>query len=99
MTHSNTALFYFLSQGLADINKTLKQVFLLMPQYCLGRGLFDMAKNQLFADVYAQFGENRLPDPFSWNIVGRNLFSMFMLGILFFIINLLIEYKFFIRSR
>ena len=89
----------FLSQGLKDINKILKQVFLLLPQYCLGRGLFDMAKNQLFADVYARFGENKLQSPFEWDIVGRNLFSMFMLGILFFIINLLIEYKFFIKSR
>ncbi|XP_045158186.2 phospholipid-transporting ATPase ABCA1-like isoform X2 [Mercenaria mercenaria] len=86
-------------EGLKDINNILKQVFLLLPQYCLGRGLFDMAKNQLFADVYARFGENMLPSPFEWKIVGRNLFSMFMLGILFFIINLLIEYKFFIRSR
>ncbi|XP_060560202.1 phospholipid-transporting ATPase ABCA1-like [Ruditapes philippinarum] len=86
-------------EGLRDINKILKQVFLLLPQYCLGRGLFDMAKNQLFADVYARFGENKLQSPFKWDIVGRNLFSMFMLGILFFIINLLIEYKFFIKSR
>ncbi|XP_052776388.1 phospholipid-transporting ATPase ABCA1-like isoform X2 [Mya arenaria] len=86
-------------EGLKDINKVLKQVFLLMPQYCLGRGLFDMAKNQLFADVYAEFGINKLPNPFKWDIVGRNLFCMFMLGILFFIINLLIEYRFFIPSR
>lgn len=60
-----------------------------------------MAKNQLFADVYARAGfeGKSLQSPFGWDVVGRNLFSMFMLGILFFIINLLIEYKFFIRSR
>lgn len=36
---------------------------------------------------------------FQWNYVGRNLFALFMLGILFFIINWLIEYKFFITWR
>lgn len=98
----STFIIEFLEEDdeeLKDINKVLKQVFLLLPQYCLGRGLFDMAKNQLFADVYARFGMNKLPSPFQWKIVGRNLFSMFMLGILFFILNLLIEYRFFIRSR
>ncbi|XP_052284173.1 phospholipid-transporting ATPase ABCA1-like isoform X3 [Dreissena polymorpha] len=97
-----TFIIEFLEQddeSLKDINLVLKQVFLLLPQYCLGRGLFDLAKNQLFADVYAAFGENRLPDPFAWKQVGRNLFSMFMLGILFFTLNLLIEYNFFIKSR
>ncbi|WAR23494.1 ABCA1-like protein [Mya arenaria] len=85
--------------GLKNINRHLKQVFLLLPQYCLGRGLFDLAKNQLFADVYAEFGINKLSNPLKWDIVGRNLFCMFMLGILFFIINLLIEYRLFLHSR
>ena len=49
-------LIISLLQDLKDINAILQKVFLLMPQYCLGRGLFDMAKNQLFADVYARLG-------------------------------------------
>ena len=50
--------------------------------------------------VFIFTGEgNKLPNPFDWVQVGRNLFAMFMLGILFFIINLLIEYNFFIKSR
>ena len=32
---------------LKDINEILKQVFLILPHYCLGRGLIDMAKFQL----------------------------------------------------
>lgn len=87
------------TQELADTNKILKQVFLLLPQYCLGRGLFDMAKNQLYSDVYARLGVTYTLSPFKWDQVGRNLFSMFMLGILFFIVNLLIEYSFFIKFR
>lgn len=66
----------------------------MLPQYCLGRGLFDMAKNQLYADVYAEFGVTRVINPFKWDQVGRNLFAMFMLGILFFLLNLMFEYNF-----
>ena len=38
------------------VNSYLKKIFLIFPQYCLGRGLIDMAINQAYADAYAQFG-------------------------------------------
>ena len=38
-------------------------------------------------------------DIFEWKIVGRNLFALFMTGIGFFILNVLIEYNFFIKWR
>ncbi|KAL3869286.1 hypothetical protein ACJMK2_041989, partial [Sinanodonta woodiana] len=85
--------------SLKSINDILRQVFLLLPQYCLGRGLIDMARNQLYSDAYKRFGENRFVNPFKWDQVGRNLLSLFMLGILFFALNLLIEYNFFIRTK
>lgn len=44
-------------QDLKDINTILKQVFLLLPHYCLGRGLIDMASLQLRADVTARLGQ------------------------------------------
>ncbi|XP_064626259.1 phospholipid-transporting ATPase ABCA1-like isoform X3 [Lineus longissimus] len=84
---------------LADINNVLKQVFLILPQYCLGRGLIDLSKNQLFADTLASFGENTFKDPFSWDICGRNLLAMFCEGIFFFALALLIEYNFFCKPR
>ncbi|CAG5131578.1 unnamed protein product, partial [Candidula unifasciata] len=81
---------------LKDINSILKQVFLLLPHYCLGRGLIDMAALQLRADVTARLGDEYTYNLFDWDVVGRNLFSMIMLGLLFNILNLLIEYKFFL---
>ena len=40
-----------------------------------------------------------LEDPFKWEIVGRNLFAMFVCGIGYFIFTILVQYKFFIKSR
>ena len=45
-----------LLQELVVINDMLKRIFLIFPNYCLGRGLIDLAKNQ-FMDVFDRFGE------------------------------------------
>ena len=44
-------------------------------------------------------GEEVSYNLFTWGIIGRNLFSLFMIGIFSFLINLLIEYRFFINGR
>ncbi|ESP01294.1 hypothetical protein LOTGIDRAFT_212836 [Lottia gigantea] len=85
---------------LADINTILKSVFLVLPHYCLGRGLIDMTRNQLQYDLTKQFFPDAKPSNIlAWDLVGRNLFSLAMLGIFFFILNWLIEYRFFIKPR
>uniref|UniRef100_A0A4W3GYM2 ATP-binding cassette sub-family A member 1-like n=1 Tax=Callorhinchus milii TaxID=7868 RepID=A0A4W3GYM2_CALMI len=81
------------------INDVLKQLLLIFPHFCLGRGLIDMAKNQGIADAYARFGEDRFQSPFEWNLVGKNLFAMFVQGMVLFMFTILLEYTFFIRSR
>ena len=49
---------YFFSfwKELIQINDMLKTIFLIFPNYCLGRGLIDLAKNQ-FMDVFERFGK------------------------------------------
>lgn len=37
-------------------NEWLKKALLVLPHFCLGRGLIDMAMNQAVTDVYARFG-------------------------------------------
>ncbi|XP_078575167.1 phospholipid-transporting ATPase ABCA1-like isoform X1 [Branchiostoma floridae x Branchiostoma japonicum] len=86
-------------QEIITINNYLRQVFLIFPHFCLGRGLMDMARNQLYADAFSRFGENTFKNPFAWDLVGRNLFSMVMQGIIFFAFTLLVEYRFFIKPR
>lgn len=43
-------------QEIGGINDILKNVLLIFPHFCLGRGLIDMVKNQAMADALERFG-------------------------------------------
>ena len=60
-----------LLQDLIAINNMLKRIFLIFPNYCLGRGLIDLAKNQ-FMDVFDRFGECRSSFGFVTFFLTRN---------------------------
>ncbi|TMS09014.1 Retinal-specific ATP-binding cassette transporter [Larimichthys crocea] len=77
-------------------NQLLKTVLLLFPHYCLGRGLIDMAMNQAVTDIYARFGEDYSPDPYKWDFIGKNLFCMAVEGVVYFILNIFFQYRFFL---
>ncbi|XP_052825678.1 phospholipid-transporting ATPase ABCA7 isoform X2 [Octopus bimaculoides] len=81
-------------EELRYVNDILKKVFLLLPQYCFGRGLVQMAQDQLIYEISERFGETVYLNPFEWNKIGQNLFALFILGIIFFTITLLLEYSF-----
>ncbi|XP_031735236.1 retinal-specific phospholipid-transporting ATPase ABCA4-like isoform X4 [Anarrhichthys ocellatus] len=81
--------------ALYKLNQLLKAVLLIFPHYCLGRGLIDMAMNQAVTDIYARFGEDYSPDPYNWNFIGKNLFCMAVEGFVYFILNILFQYRFF----
>uniref|UniRef100_A0A672PFS8 P-type phospholipid transporter n=1 Tax=Sinocyclocheilus grahami TaxID=75366 RepID=A0A672PFS8_SINGR len=49
----------FGNNEIGGINDILKNVLLIFPHFCLGRGLIDMVKNQAMADALERFGENR----------------------------------------
>ena len=44
-------------QSLLIFNEWLKKGLLVLPHFCLGRGLIDLAMNQDVTDVYARFGK------------------------------------------
>ncbi|KAF3697971.1 ATP-binding cassette sub-family A member 7 [Channa argus] len=85
--------------NVSRINNIVKQVLLIFPHFCLGRGLIDMAKNQAMATLFSSFGEDRFKDPLSWEMVGKNLCAMAIQGIVMFVITILIQYKFFCKPR
>uniref|UniRef100_A0A3Q3W540 P-type phospholipid transporter n=1 Tax=Mola mola TaxID=94237 RepID=A0A3Q3W540_MOLML len=82
--------------ALYKLNQLLKTVLLIFPHYCLGRGLIDMAMNQALTDIYARFGEDYSPDPYSWDFIGKNLFCMAVEGFVYFILTILFQYRFFL---
>ncbi|XP_023665182.2 phospholipid-transporting ATPase ABCA1-like [Paramormyrops kingsleyae] len=89
----------FDDENISRINDIVKQVLLIFPHFCLGRGLIDMAKNQAMATLFISFGEDRFQNPLSWAMVGKNLCAMAIQGILMFTLTLLIQYKFFFKPR
>ncbi|XP_033117050.1 phospholipid-transporting ATPase ABCA1-like isoform X2 [Anneissia japonica] len=102
VTMSATFILEFLSEDehLTNVNNMLKILFLVFPQYCLGRGLIDMATNQLYADTFSKYtGFYEFSSPLNWEKVGRNLFALLLEGFIFFALTLLIQYKFFVRPR
>uniref|UniRef100_A0A8C4P0T0 P-type phospholipid transporter n=1 Tax=Dicentrarchus labrax TaxID=13489 RepID=A0A8C4P0T0_DICLA len=84
------------NRPLLMFNEWLKKGLLVLPHFCLGRGLIDMAMNQAVTDVYARFGEEYTQDPFRWDFVGKNVAFMAVEGFVYFILNLLIQYRFFL---
>uniref|UniRef100_A0A673JL01 P-type phospholipid transporter n=1 Tax=Sinocyclocheilus rhinocerous TaxID=307959 RepID=A0A673JL01_9TELE len=85
----------FGNNEIGGINDILKNVLLIFPHFCLGRGLIDMVKNQAMADALERFGKitmnsrNRFRSPLEWDMV----------GVVFFIITVLIQYRFFFEPN
>uniref|UniRef100_A0AAR2L9H2 P-type phospholipid transporter n=1 Tax=Pygocentrus nattereri TaxID=42514 RepID=A0AAR2L9H2_PYGNA len=94
---STFVLELFGNNEIGGINDILKNVLLIFPHFCLGRGLIDMVKNQAMADALERFGENRFRSPLAWDMVGKNLFAMAVEGVVFFIITVFIQYRFFFK--
>ena len=85
---------------LAQINKTLKPLFIILfPHYCLGQGFIVMTLLYNTAETNAILGRNRQYDPFLFKNVGQNLLAMSIQGVFYYILNMLIQYKFFIRIK
>uniref|UniRef100_A0A669E1K7 ABC transporter domain-containing protein n=1 Tax=Oreochromis niloticus TaxID=8128 RepID=A0A669E1K7_ORENI len=78
----------FDDDNIIHINNIVKQVLLIFPHFCLGRGLIDMAKNQAMATLYR---EDRFKNPLSWDMVGKNLCAMSIQGIVMFAVTILIQ--------
>uniref|UniRef100_A0A7N8WNF1 Phospholipid-transporting ATPase ABCA1-like n=1 Tax=Mastacembelus armatus TaxID=205130 RepID=A0A7N8WNF1_9TELE len=94
-----TFVMELFNDNVSNINNIVKQVLLIFPHFCLGRGLIDMAKNQAMANLFSSFGEDRFKDPLSWDMVGKNLCAMSIQGVVMFAITILIQYKFFCKPR
>ena len=84
---------------LKNVNDKLKVLFLILsPHYCLGRGILDLTVQYQFAQARKNLGLTSSYSGFDFNIIGKNILSLFIQGIVFFILNMLIEYRFFIRT-
>lgn len=89
-------------ESLVTVDYVLQRLFLLFPPFCLGEGLVDLANTHFKKQIREDFkiNENQpLPKPFEWEQLGRNLVALAFEGCLFFILTLLIEYRFFYKPK
>ncbi|XP_068455300.1 retinal-specific phospholipid-transporting ATPase ABCA4-like isoform X1 [Clinocottus analis] len=85
------------NRSLLMFNEWLKKGLLVLPHFCLGRGLIDMAMSQAVTDVYARFGEEYIQDPFRWDFIGKYIAFMAVEGFVYFTLTVLIQYRFFLN--
>uniref|UniRef100_A0A452QW96 ATP binding cassette subfamily A member 7 n=1 Tax=Ursus americanus TaxID=9643 RepID=A0A452QW96_URSAM len=83
----------FSDQKLQEVSRILKQVFLIFPHFCLGRGLIDMVRNQAMADAFERLGDGQFQSPLRWEVVGKNLLAMVVQGPLFLLFTLLLQHR------
>eukprot|EP00048_Salpingoeca_helianthica_P013328 m.199069 g.199069 ORF g.199069 m.199069 type:complete len:2327 (-) comp15490_c4_seq4:26-7006(-) len=78
---------------LTAVNNALKWIFLFFPNYCLGRGLMDLARNEYTAQFLELAGRsNGFANPFRFDLIGRNLLFMAVVGGFFLVFIVLLEY-------
>ena len=84
----------FDDQELQDIAATLKDVFLIFPQYCLGRALMELAAEFNKNLIAGKFGfVSTRTNRFAFDFTGKYMLCMFAQGLLAFSITLMIQYK------
>ncbi|XP_071948273.1 ATP-binding cassette sub-family A member 2-like [Antedon mediterranea] len=85
-------------EELKEVYEFLHKAFLMFPNYCLGKGLMELAYNEFLNEYYYKIGEDdKVKMPFEWDVMTRMYVIMGIEGLAAFIFTILLEYKFFIR--
>ena len=83
----------FDDEELRFIGSILKEVFLIFPHYCLGRGLMDMATEMNLNLILDRFGLISVRNRFSWGFLGKYMVSMGIQGFAFFALTMIVQTK------
>jgi hypothetical protein len=85
---------------LGRINAILKPIFIIFfPHYCLGQGFIQMSLLYNTAQAKRQFGIEATFNPFKFDEAGKNLVALSVQGCLYYTVNMLIQYNFFVRFK
>jgi len=83
---------------LDSVNKVLKNFLLIFPNYCLGRGILDVAANEYVAqydELMSQVtgGSATFTAPLTWDIAGRNVVFMALQMMFWLVAIMVVEYR------
>lgn len=87
-------------KSLSSADKVLDNVFVIFPNYCLGNGMMRVALNQYENEYYFDLDEReKMRSPLCWDVAGKRLVVMAVMGVLSFVFTILCEYEFFLGNR
>ncbi|KAL8562888.1 hypothetical protein ACOMHN_004580 [Nucella lapillus] len=87
-------------RDLERVHNVLKIVFMMFPNYCLGRGLIELAFNEYKNEFYFKTGQyDLMKSPMDWELIPRLLVAMASIGLAAFLVTLLCEYRFFLSHK
>lgn len=78
-------------QTSAWIRDNLNRAFFIFPQHALADGLVELCENHILAVVFARYYINTYKSPISTNLLVPHIVSLFVVGVLFAILNYCIE--------
>lgn len=85
---------------LLKINDIITPIFIvLFPHYCLGQGFIKMSYLYTVNTAEREFGIYKSYNTLAFENNGRNILAMFVQGCMYFTLNLLIQYRFFVRIK
>ena len=78
---------------LQKAKKVLEVVLLLLPPYALSGGFLKLTENQIYNDLFKQYSDEDegYVNPFSSEVLGRNLLALGLETLIFLVINFIIE--------
>lgn len=69
----------------------LNRAFLIFPQHALGDGLLEICKNYMVAQVFHRYDIDSYKNPVNSDLLKPHFIALFVLGVFFTILNVLIE--------
>ncbi|NXE26198.1 ABCAD protein, partial [Ardeotis kori] len=92
-------LIAIISKSFQNIYNTLKWVFIVFPQFCLGQGLIELSYNQIKFDLTSNFGIDSYVSPFEMNFLGWIFVEMALQGTLLLLLRLFLHWDLLQKPR
>nr|XP_012996650.1 ATP-binding cassette sub-family A member 13-like isoform X3 [Cavia porcellus] len=79
------------AQNLKNVYDTLKWVFMIFPQFCLGQGLIELCYNQIKYDLTHSFGIDSYVSPFEMQFLDWIFVGLATQGTILFLLRVLLH--------
>uniref|UniRef100_A0A182WCU7 ABC transporter domain-containing protein n=1 Tax=Anopheles minimus TaxID=112268 RepID=A0A182WCU7_9DIPT len=75
------------------IRNFLNRAFLVLPQHALADGLIELSKNYITAEIFKRYYIDSYKSPIESELLRPHLIALVVMGLIFMLLNVAIEYK------